>query len=90
MSVGKGYGADRQGWRGRRGGVFEYTRWGHASGSARLLRGCSRAWLPRTCSARADAVLEGGDLEGYGVWKGILKAVEELMRVEPVDYELIN
>lgn len=27
---------------------------------------------------RADAMLEKGDLEGYAVWKRVLKAVEEL------------
>jgi len=27
---------------------------------------------------RADAMLEAGDLDGYGVWKRILRAVEEL------------
>ncbi len=43
--------------------------------------------MPRTCSARADALLEGGDLDGYGVWKGILKAVEELLREEPREGE---
>ncbi len=32
---------------------------------------------------RADAMLERGDLGGYAVWRGILKAVEELQRMEP-------
>ena len=27
---------------------------------------------------RADAMLEKGDLDGYAVWKQILRAVEEL------------
>ncbi len=27
---------------------------------------------------RADAMLEAGDLDGYAVWKRIIKAVEEL------------
>ncbi len=27
---------------------------------------------------RADAMLETGDLDGYAVWKRILRAVEEL------------
>ena len=31
---------------------------------------------------RADAVLEGGDLDGPRVWKRILRAVEELQRLE--------
>ncbi len=29
---------------------------------------------------RADAMLEKGDLDGYAVWKRILRAVEELQR----------
>ena len=32
---------------------------------------------------RAGAVLVGGDLADYRVWKGILKAVEELLRAVP-------
>ena len=33
-------------------------------------------------AARADAMLEKGDLEGCEVWKRILKAVDELQRAE--------
>ncbi len=36
---------------------------------------------------RADAMLECGDLNGYAVWKGIVKAVAELDRVAPEDGE---
>jgi hypothetical protein len=32
---------------------------------------------------RADAMLEKGDLDGYAVWKRILRAVGELPGVEP-------
>ncbi len=32
---------------------------------------------------RADAMLEAGDMDGYAMWKRILRAVEELQRVEP-------
>ncbi len=32
---------------------------------------------------RADAMLESGDLDGYGVWKRILRAVGELQGAEP-------
>ena len=32
---------------------------------------------------RADAKLEAGDLDGYWVWKRILRAVGELQGVEP-------
>ena len=30
-----------------------------------------------------DAMLEKGDLDGYAVWRRILKAVGELQRAEP-------
>ena len=32
---------------------------------------------------RADAMLEAGDLDGYEVWRRVLKAVGELRRAEP-------
>ncbi len=32
---------------------------------------------------RVDAMLEAGDLNGYSVLKRILRAVEELRRMEP-------
>ncbi len=35
---------------------------------------------PIEASMRADAMLEKGDLDGYAVWKRILRAVEELQR----------
>ncbi len=31
---------------------------------------------------RPDAMLEKGDLDGYAVWKRILRVVEELQRLE--------
>lgn len=39
---------------------------------------------------RADEMLEKGDLDGYAVWKRVLKAMEELRRVEPTEGERIN
>jgi hypothetical protein len=33
---------------------------------------------PIEAAMRADAMLEAGDLDGYGVWRRILRAVEEL------------
>ncbi len=33
---------------------------------------------PIHAAMRADAMLEKGDLDGYAVWKRILRAVEEL------------
>ena len=35
---------------------------------------------PIQAAMRADAMLETGDLDGYAVWRHILKAVEELQR----------
>jgi len=31
-----------------------------------------------------------GDLDGYAVWKRVLKAVEELLRVGPIEGERVN
>lgn len=36
---------------------------------------------------RADAMLERGDLDGYAIWKRILRAVEDWCRTEPGDGE---
>ncbi len=38
---------------------------------------------PIHAAMRADAMLEAGDLDGYAVWKRILRAVRELRRMEP-------
>ena len=38
---------------------------------------------PIHAAMRADAMVEAGDLEGYGVWKRVTKAVDELQRAEP-------
>ncbi len=35
---------------------------------------------PIHAAMRADAMLDKGDLDGYAVWKRILRAVEELQR----------
>ncbi len=40
---------------------------------------------PIHAAMRADAMLEEGDLDGYAVWKRILRAVEELHRQAPKD-----
>ena len=34
---------------------------------------------------RADALLEAGDLDGYAVWRRVVKAVEELLSKERPD-----
>ena len=45
---------------------------------------------PIHAAMRADAMLEKGDLDGYAVWMRILRAVEELVRVELVEGERVN
>ncbi len=37
---------------------------------------------PIHAAMRADAMLDKGDLDGYAVWKRILRAVEELLSKE--------
>ncbi len=38
---------------------------------------------PIHAAMRADAMLEAGDLDGYAVWKRILRAAEELQETAP-------
>ncbi len=38
---------------------------------------------PIQAAMRADAMLETGDLNGYAVWRRVLRAVEELQGTEP-------
>ncbi len=38
---------------------------------------------PIHAAMRADAMLDKGDLDGYAVWRRILRAVEELQGTEP-------
>ena len=38
---------------------------------------------PIEAAMRADAVLELADLDGYAVWRQILRAMEELQRARP-------
>ncbi len=37
---------------------------------------------PIRAAMRADSMLDKGDLDGYAVWKRIVKAVEELLSKE--------
>ena len=37
---------------------------------------------PINAAMRADALLDKGDLDGYAVWRRIVKAVEELLSKE--------
>ena len=46
--------------------------------SARLLVKQHGEDVPIEAAMRADAMLEKGDLDGYAVWKRILRAVDEM------------
>ncbi len=39
---------------------------------------------------RASAMLDKGDLDGYAMWKRILRAVEELQREAPKSGEAVH
>jgi len=39
---------------------------------------------------RADALLDFGDIDGQRVWKGVLRAVENLIRQERKPGESVN
>ena len=39
---------------------------------------------------RPDAMLEKGDLDGYAVWRRILRAVEELQGAAPKPGEAVH
>jgi hypothetical protein len=45
---------------------------------------------PVHAAMRADAALEGGDLDGLRVWKRILRAVEELQGTKPKSGEAVH
>ncbi len=45
---------------------------------------------PIETAMKADAMLEKGDLDGYGVLKRVLKAVGELLREETGDGERVS
>ena len=51
--------------------------------SAQVLVKQHGADAPVHAAMRADGMLEKGDLDGYDVWKRILRAVEELQGTEP-------
>ena len=38
---------------------------------------------PIEAATRADAMLEKGDVDGYSVWRRVLRAVEEMQGTEP-------
>ena len=39
---------------------------------------------------RADAMLDKGDLDGYAVWKRVLRAAEELQTKAPKSGEAVH
>ncbi len=45
---------------------------------------------PFEAAMRADAMLASGDLDGYAVWKRILRAVGELQGKEPKSGEAVH
>ena len=45
---------------------------------------------PIHAAMRADALLDKGDLDGYAVWKRILRAVEELQGTAPKPGEAVH
>ena len=45
---------------------------------------------PIHAAMRADAMLEKSDLDGYDVWKRILRAVEELQRADRLSGEVLQ
>ncbi len=45
---------------------------------------------PIQAAMRADAMLDKGDLDGYAVWKRILRAVEGLQKTEPESGEAVH
>ncbi len=45
---------------------------------------------PIRAAMRADAMLEAGDLDGYAVWKRILRVVEELQETAPKSGEAVH
>ena len=45
---------------------------------------------PIEAAMRADAMLEGGDLDGYAVWKRIPKAIEELQAAGPKSGDAVH
>ncbi len=45
---------------------------------------------PIQAAMRADAMLDKGDLDGYAVWRRILRAVEELQGTAPKPGEAVH
>ncbi len=45
---------------------------------------------PVEAAIRADAMLDKGDLDGYAVWKRILRAIEEMGNTAPGADQAMN
>jgi hypothetical protein len=45
---------------------------------------------PLMAAKRAEAMLELGDVDGQRMWKAVLRAVQELTRIERGPGELVN
>ena len=45
---------------------------------------------PIHAAMRADAMLDKGDLDGYAVWRRVLRAVEELRRAAPKPGKMVH
>ncbi len=58
--------------------------------SAQALVNHHREDAPTHAAMRADAMLEKGDLDGFSVWKRILRAVAELQGTEPKSGEAVH
>ena len=58
--------------------------------SANLLLKQQGEDAPIHAAMRADAMLDISDLDGYAVWKRILRAVEELQGTEPKKGEAVH
>ena len=59
--------------------------------SAKLLIGQHGDEAPIFAAMRVDELLEASDLDGYTVWKRVLKAVEELLdKGPPKDGEAVH
>ncbi len=59
-------------------------------GSANVLVKQHGQDAPIHAAMRADAMLEAGDLDGYAVWRRILRAVEELQGPAPKSGEAVH
>ncbi len=58
--------------------------------SAQVLVKHHGADAPIEAAMRADAMLDKGDLDGYAVWKRILRAVKELQGTAPKPGEAVH